>query len=291
MQSKESKDIDYTTNFLMAVRFGKIDRARELLSQGADINAKKKTGESALHIAIEYRDIEMAKLLLKQPLININFKDWDEQTPLQNALYNGYDEIAQLILEHNPDVKTADIKGNTVIHLCLIGSKINLIPLLVERGADINACNKDGFTALHLAANGGHVEGYKLLLEQGANPNITIEGYTAKKLYQTSCPEKIKEFEAAEREVEAKRSGYKIEEKVEAVESSRKRSFRQVVQDSRNPGVEKGSDDSSPEKPSVNSQRDIGEKLVGSVAKKPRFSDFRNPADNREQQKSMGRGS
>ncbi|KIE04351.1 hypothetical protein NF27_IN00920, partial [Candidatus Jidaibacter acanthamoeba] len=130
----QSKDIDYTTEFLIAVEQGKIDKARELLSQGADVNATEMLGDTALHLAIMYRDVKMVKLLLAQPSININTKDCDRQTPLQNALYNGYDEIAQLILEHNPDVKTADIKGNTVIHLCLIGSKINLIPLLVERG-------------------------------------------------------------------------------------------------------------------------------------------------------------
>lgn len=282
----QSKDIDYTTNFLMAVRFGKIDRARELLSQGADINAKKKTGESALHIAIEYRDIEMAKLLLAQPSININTKDWDEQTPLQNALYNGYDEIAKLILAHNPDVKTADIKGNTVIHLCLIGSKINLIPLLVERGADINAYNKDGFTALHLAADGGHVEGYKLLLEQGADPNITIEGYTAKKLYQTSCPKRIKEFGAAEREVEAKRNGYSTGERVGAVGGgSRKREhdFTRAIEDSRNTGLGKPGNESSPEKPLGSKEKKC---WADSVVKRPKLDkDFINPADSKEEQK------
>ena len=191
------------------------------MSQGANVNAKEMLGDTALHLAVERKNIRIVELLLSQSSIDINIKGIDEQTPLQNALYNGYDEIAKLILAHNPDIKTADIKGNTVIHLCLIGSKINLIPLLVKRGADINACNKEGFTALHMAADGGHVEGYKLLLEHGADSTITIEGYTARKLYQTSCSEKIKEFEAAEREVEVHR--YKSEEKVEAFIELRKR--------------------------------------------------------------------
>ncbi|KIE06236.1 hypothetical protein NF27_AW00010, partial [Candidatus Jidaibacter acanthamoeba] len=125
---------DKDKNFLTVVKQGKVKEAEGLLLQGANINAIDRLGGTALHLATRRKNVKMAKLLLEQPLININIKDWDEQTPLQNALYNGYDEIAKLILEHNPGVKTADIKGNTVIHLCLIGSKINLIPLLVERG-------------------------------------------------------------------------------------------------------------------------------------------------------------
>ncbi|KIE06237.1 hypothetical protein NF27_AW00020, partial [Candidatus Jidaibacter acanthamoeba] len=124
-----------------------------------------------------------------------------------------------------------------------------------------------GFTALHLAANGGHVEGYKLLLEQGADPNITIEGYTARKLYQASHSDKIKECKAAEREVEAKRKADRSE-RLDIVGSKRRLDFAEIINGSRNPRVEKGSDDSSPEKPSVNSQRDRGERWVASEIKK-----------------------
>ncbi|KIE04191.1 hypothetical protein NF27_AP00080, partial [Candidatus Jidaibacter acanthamoeba] len=64
------------------------------MSQGANVNAKEMLGDTALHLAVERKNIRIVELLLSQSSIDINIKGIDEQTPLQNALYNGYDEIA-----------------------------------------------------------------------------------------------------------------------------------------------------------------------------------------------------
>ncbi|KIE05940.1 hypothetical protein NF27_CG01200 [Candidatus Jidaibacter acanthamoeba] len=75
------------------------------------------------------------------------------------------------------------------------------------------------------------------------------------------------------KEVEEK--SYKIEEKEEAVEGSKKRSFRQIVQDSRNPALEKGADDSSAE--NKNKRKKC---KVDPETERPKYSeDARNLAD------------
>jgi len=54
--------------------------------EGFDINFQNKTGVSALHFAVKYKNMKLIELLLKNKKINVNLKDINEDTPLSIAL-------------------------------------------------------------------------------------------------------------------------------------------------------------------------------------------------------------
>ena len=85
---------------------------------------------------------------------------------------------------------------------------------------------------------------------------------------------------------EVEEQSHKLEEKEEAAESSRKRSFRQVVQDSRNAVLEKGTDDSSPE------NKNKGKKCkVDPEAERLKYSEDARNLTGKENRQSIVRGS
>ncbi|KIE04718.1 hypothetical protein NF27_GF00010, partial [Candidatus Jidaibacter acanthamoeba] len=289
----------------LASESGRVSRVKEILDKGTDINSKDFDKSTLLHQAITRRDLEMIKFLLDKG-IDLNARNRNDDTPLHLAARRGYPEIVELLLKNkNTDVNVVNVEGETALHDSLSTIHYDKIaPLLIAHGANVNVRRKDdGWMPIHIAAYTGAVGAYKLLLKNGANSNIpsiefkkfdenygeviTYKSLTAKELYKQLSSEKIKEFEAAEREVETKRKADRSESLL-TVGSKRKRrpDFAETVENSRNPRVEKGADDSSPEKLSVNSQRGIGERWVASEVRRRKLNgEFGNSADNKEEQK------
>lgn len=96
---------------------------RFLLTCPVDINSQnKKYGETALIIAIESNQDNIAKILLQVPDINVNLQDGDGMTALMWASAYGNENIAKLLLEipginltakRPSDGKTALMLGST----------------------------------------------------------------------------------------------------------------------------------------------------------------------------------
>lgn len=57
--------------FIEAVQEGNIEKVKDLLEKGANINFQTRTGDTALHYSTEYNNIPMTELLLKMVLILI----------------------------------------------------------------------------------------------------------------------------------------------------------------------------------------------------------------------------
>jgi ankyrin repeat protein len=127
------------------------------------------------------------------------------QTPLIVALYNGREDIVDVLLAHEPalDVFEAaalgrvdDLKralgrskrrvdalssdGFAPLHLAAYFGQADTVAFLLDRGADIEARSTNellpGVTPLHSAAAGGHTDVALLLLDRGADPNAAQPG-------------------------------------------------------------------------------------------------------------------
>lgn len=61
---KEAKNMMDQTPFLVSVLHGGIETAKMLLEQGANIMATDSTGNSCLHLAVQYSQKEMVRMLL-----------------------------------------------------------------------------------------------------------------------------------------------------------------------------------------------------------------------------------
>src|SRR5215467_3108124 len=86
-----------------------------------------------------------------------NFRDHLGATPLHDAAWNGYKEIAELLLDHRADVNARHIEaGSTPLHYAIIKDHAGIVAVLLAHGAEVKATYRSGATPLHLAAGGGY---------------------------------------------------------------------------------------------------------------------------------------
>jgi ankyrin repeat protein len=165
-----AKDNNQWTPLHVAAKYGKTKVAKLLIEQGADVNAKDKYQLTPLHVAAYYDQTEVAKLLIEKGA-DVNAKDNNQWTPLHQAASNGKTEVAKLLIEKGADVNARSGIQETPLHQAASNGKTEVAKLLIEKGADVNAKNKYQEAPLHRAAYYGQTEVAKLLIEKGADVN------------------------------------------------------------------------------------------------------------------------
>ena len=150
-------------------------KVKAALAKGMDVNSSDgEVGGTALMWSIMGKHKSIAKLLLKQPGIDVNVKDADGQNALHVALENGDSEVVKLILKtENVDVNCMDPVGTAPIHYAVREGNVNIVRMfLTHRDVDVNlGCKDTGVTALMAAATQGRVEIVKLIL---AHPKVNV---------------------------------------------------------------------------------------------------------------------
>ena len=160
-----------------------------LLAAGANVNAREKSGKTALHYAIEHENFRGYTNLIRDLLeagANPNNKDNSGDFPLLQILYGGYEPLKKykrdaLACLLRPEFAT-DVNVmppgtlNMPLHLAVRRKDPWAVSMLLTRGADVNEPNGSGMTPLMLAANSwgftvltGQIEVLRFLLEAGVN--------------------------------------------------------------------------------------------------------------------------
>lgn len=104
------------SQFLKAVQKGNLEKIKELINSGADVNQKSElNGKTALHYVIEKNPSkinEIIQLLLSKGA-DVNLKSNLDMTPLHVAVYHGRRRIVELLLNKGADVSILDRAKNT----------------------------------------------------------------------------------------------------------------------------------------------------------------------------------
>ena len=171
---------------MQAALRGDVDKARECLTSGANINARNQSDKAPLHCAAGRNREQMVEFLLEQGA-QVDMKDEYGFTPLHCAASRGYVRIVKLLLEKGAMSDARSKIGDTPLHLVARNGQEGVIPILLENGALVDAKNDEGAkTPLILAIQGlftkreNRIEAVKALLEGGADVGaVNRNGWTA----------------------------------------------------------------------------------------------------------------
>lgn len=169
MRREERLLFEYCKNGVLTGVIDILERYPEI-----DINAR--IGEdqrSFLFIASLDAHMDVIRVLLQHPKINVNIAKHDGETPLHRACYREYTELVELLLASpDIDVNSRDNNGETPLFYACISGSHHIVKLLIERDdCVVNAQNEKGKTALWKVCDSGYLKIVKLLV---AHPKIQV---------------------------------------------------------------------------------------------------------------------
>ena len=103
-----------------------------LLNQGADANAKDKSGYTPLFYAAFKNVPETAKVLLNHGA-DVNARTKDGETPLHAAALNNAREAPEVLLNHGADVNAKNNSGNMPLHFAARKNAHQMVEVLLKR--------------------------------------------------------------------------------------------------------------------------------------------------------------
>jgi len=166
-----------------------------------DINIKNNNGDTALMIAVRFKNATIVKMLLHQEDIDKNSKNKEGKSAFDiawenNILYGhtrkpysgcitmdiidylmcqNVEIDTNMLLDTNIDLNIRNKNGETVIHLGTKYNYVNFVKKLLEKDIDINCVDYELNSIAHYAAKYGHEDLMDLLL--GTNIDLNIKNY------------------------------------------------------------------------------------------------------------------
>jgi ankyrin repeat protein len=157
--SRERGDLD--RRMIEAAFANDVEEARRLIAQGADVNAKDVTKQSAYLIATS--EVGDDPRLLELTLANgarVDDKDSYDGTGLIRAAERGHPRIVRRLLEAGIDRDHVNRLGWTALHEAVVlgdggPDHVATVRALVRGGVDVKVPDGDGVTALQHARERG----------------------------------------------------------------------------------------------------------------------------------------
>jgi cytohesin len=182
---------DGRTPLFYAVQHNKVDCAKVLIAQKADVNAKGICGETPLHLTAQFGAADCAGLLLDSGAV-VDARARDGSTPLQKAASFAKPDCLRLLVERGADVNVAGRNSTRPLHCIGMAFESNeqdneeCCRILIDSGAKLNLSDDFGRTPLIYATNHGFINCAKMLVDSGAdvqakdNKERTVLHYAAR---------------------------------------------------------------------------------------------------------------
>lgn len=160
-------------NIFDAINNNDLNRVKNIISSGGNVNAINKEGMTALIVASEKGNLEIVRELIKAGA-NVNGSNSVGWTPLMGASFEGNNEVVKELINSGANINTYGIKyRNTALMQAIRGENPEIVKILVEAGADINMKNANGETAYDKAMEVGLTEVAELLKPKSAKSNFS----------------------------------------------------------------------------------------------------------------------
>jgi len=157
-----------------AVKLGRLGIMRLLIDYGLSVDHGDITGNTFLHYAATFGNVEAVHMLLScganAAIANVN-----GVIPLYRAAEDNYLDVARLLLPKMSSAGACDAAtryGATSLHAAVKKDYIDFVKLLIRHGAGLDVQDSAGDTPLHAAASRGWKDMVELLLKGGARVRI-----------------------------------------------------------------------------------------------------------------------
>lgn len=213
------------TPVLSAARAGNLAALERLAKAGSSLLKKTKRGDSALHLAVEAKTLDVLKFLVEKKKQYPDAKNTQGQTPLHAAALAGAGEavnyllskkaypgakdkdgriplhaaagrgqlaVVKLLLEKKSWLDNTDYKKRTPLFLAIMNGRIEVATFLVAQGASLTLADSEGFSALHHAIIAGNEALTTAIIEKSGKIDVpTKSGWTALHLAASRGQEKM----------------------------------------------------------------------------------------------------
>ncbi|KAF5874813.1 putative nb-arc and ankyrin domain protein [Botrytis fragariae] len=159
-----------------AVISGHANMVKVLLEKGAEVNYRGFDNNTPLTFAVHRKHGEIAKLLLEEGA-EVNIKTGSDNTPLMEASLAGSLDIVKLLLKKGAKTDYRGYNNRTPLMNAAFYGRKNVVDLLLENDAEVNCVDFGNESPLMKAAATGHVNIMSLLLEKGAKFDCKEEGF------------------------------------------------------------------------------------------------------------------
>jgi ankyrin repeat protein len=167
-------ETDYSTfDIVKATQYGAIDRCRQIIEEGHDVNTRDDENVTLLHWAAINNRTEVVKYYIgKGSEVDARGGELNS-TPLHWATRQGYLSMVVLLMQHGADPSLLDGEGYNCLHLAAQFGLSSIVAYLLAKGLDIDSTDSSGMTALmwsafRVSAN----DPTRLLITLGASLNI-----------------------------------------------------------------------------------------------------------------------
>src|SRR5712692_1039061 len=139
---------DSAAAFIDAIKAGEFERVKAMVSADPTlIDARSRTGESAILTAVYYRQKDIVNLLVARGAALSIFE----------ACAAGELERAERLVDATA-INSYSAQGWRPLHLAAANNNLDVIKALIAQGADVHAANGEAKTALSLAQEKNHRE-------------------------------------------------------------------------------------------------------------------------------------
>jgi len=166
-------DEEKNTFLHLCLKKSKFKSAIWLIENGIDISIINNFNQSVLDMAVEKNNYSLVSLIVSKKVLNIDKKDKNNRTILQDAIVLGQSKIAKLLIDNGADINNKDINNRNSIFDALSYGDENFINFLLEQdNLELNNIDIDKNSIMH------HPEVEKddnkaiKLIKSGANTTI-----------------------------------------------------------------------------------------------------------------------
>jgi ankyrin repeat protein len=136
-----------------AIRKGDVEQVRQLIAEGADIDAKwgdtsttekeDIADDTPLYYAVDANNMDLVKLLVEAGA-DVNAGSWP---PLFGAVDKNNTAIAEYLIDHGANINVYPLGGSLegwgpLQETAVINNSIEMAKLLIAKGGDINSVNR-----------------------------------------------------------------------------------------------------------------------------------------------------